>query len=691
MEQRKHNSQKTQHDSSKTLFHPNTAQTDASNNHTPLIPHSSISPTFSEIVFEDVSLGFNDGYKERKWAPLNIIIRSQNEPNTFTGKLTVEVRNLNSDEPIYQYATPLQLSKTDRKHKKLYIYCPKNDIKLSAQLVPRDDSEQSIQALNSNTLVKYELTPQTPIKNSDYFVLVLAPSGDKIAKFADKMKLKLNETQDEDETQDVDKTQTHVRYLPNSRAMPTQWAGYSAVDLLIIREASLTDRRISTSQQNALLNWVQQGGTLLLSGGGNYQYLQGSFLEQYLPVKLIRDETMDSVPPILKQQFGLDTTSKPDDGHTPYKNIYFEPKKGCQTLIGTDDQIYIAKRNFGSGQIICLAFDYNAPPFSNLKAGETFWRWFLTTHGKSPKRFADKYAPYREHEEKINELFLAKMPTQVPLIKLLAIILPLYLIGCGGIVFYVGKRNSSPRKRMLRYWIGTLIIVLVSVSAIGFARVVLPKDVEIDMFSILTIYPEKQNAPSLLCWQTYISLRSFAYTETSITLHEDNVIRPLLNEGRTQPAEFYQNTQAYLERIIVEPWSPSTYVYNHFFTADTQLNEMTLENTWIIKGEKAVDLGTITIGKDNRLLQKPLNEIVKKIPPTEELAGKREKFAKILQQEGLFLYLSKPENLLNTDDIKTRTILIGWHQGATPISQEGSNKIVDSETFVIMYLDSESN
>ncbi len=644
-----------------------------------------VSPTFSEIVFDDVSLGFNGGYKARKWAQMNIIIRSQNEPNTFTGKLTVEVRDLNTDAPIYQYATPLQLSKTDRKHKKLYIYCPKNDIKLIAQLVPRDGSEQRIQAPNSDTLVKYELTPQKPIKNRDYFVLVLGASGDKIAKFADKMQLNLDETKDGDNTQAP--AQAHVKYLPNSQAMPTHWAGYSAVDLLIIREVSLTDRRISTSQQNALLNWVQQGGTLLLSGGENYKYLQGSFLEQYLPVKFIRDETIDSVPPILKQQFGLDSTSKPNDGHTPYKNIYFEPKKGCQTLVGTGDQIYIAKRNFGSGQIICLAFDYNAPPFSNLKAGETFWRWFLTTHGKSPKQFADKYAPFREHEEKINKLFLSKMPTQVPLIKLLATVLPLYLIGCGGIVFYVGRRTSSPRKRIYRYWLGGLIIVIVSVSIIGFTRIVLPKDIEIDLFSILTVYPERKNAHL----QTYISLRSFASTETFITLYQDDVIRPLLNKGRTQPAEFYQNTQAYLEEIIVEPWSPSTYVNDLFFAADTQPNEMTLENTWIINGEKAVNLGTITIGKNNRLPQVPLNEIVKKIPSTEGLTGNREKFAKILQQEGLFLYLSNPANLLNTDDIKPRTVIIGWHPTAIPLRQEGSNKTVESETIVIMYLNPESN
>lgn len=630
-----------------------------------------ITPTFSEIVFEDVSLGFNDGYKTRKWAPLNIVIRSQNEPNIFTGELTVEVRNFNTDEPIYQYAAPLQLSKTDRKHKKFYIYCPQNVIKIIVQLIQRDGSEQVIPTPNSDTPVKYEFTPQTPIENKDYFVLVLAPSGDKISKFVDRKQL--NE----------DETQAYVRYLPNSHAMPTQWTGYSAVDLLVIREVSLTDRRISTSQQHALLNWVQQGGTLLLSGGSNYQYLQGSFLEQYLPVKLIRNETIDAVPPILKQQFGITITSEPDDVYTPYKSIYFEPKKGCQTLVGSDDRIFIVKRNFGNGQIICFSYDYNAPPFSNLKTGEPFWRWLLTTNGKSPKQFADKYAPFRQHAEKIHTLFLSKMPTQVPLVKLLVIVLPLYLIGWGGIAFYVGRRSCSPQKRMRGYWFGGLIIVLISVSAIGFARVVLPKGMEIDMYSILTIYPERKNAHL----QTYVAFRNFAFTKTFMTLYQDNVIRPLRNKGRTQPAKFYQQTPFYLGNVTVEPWSPSTYVSDAFFTADTQQKEITLENTWIIKGEKAVNLGTITIGKDNGLPQEPLNEMVQKIPPKEGLVGNREKFAQILQQEGLFLYLSKPENLLNTDDIKTRTVLIGWHSTTDPITQAGSRNIGNSETLVIMYLD----
>ncbi len=644
-----------------------------------------VSPAFSEIVFEDVSFGFDDVYKARKWVPLNILVRSQNEPDIFIGELTVEVRNYNSDEPIYRYVKPLRLGKTDRKHKKLYIYCPKIKIKLIIQLVRTGGSEDAIQTPISGSLVKYEFEPQTPIKNRDYFVLVLAPSGDKIEKFVDKKSLNESDTQAQ---ANEDNTQAHVKYLPNSRAMPVHWIAYSAVDMLVIREVSLTDRRISKSQQNALLNWVQQGGTLLLSGGDNYQYLRGSFIEQHLPVKLIREETIDTLPSILKEKFGLtieDATSETDNRYTAYKSIYFERKRGCQTLLGTDDQVFIAKRNFGSGQIICLSFNYNAPPFSNVMAGETFWRWLLKTHGKSPKRFADKYALFRQHDQKIKKHFLSKMPTQVPLIKLLATVLPLYLISWGVVSFYFHRRKSPPHKRIRRYWIGGLIIVLVSVSAIGIARVVLPKQIEIDTLSIITIYPEWKNAHL----KTYVSLRSSAFTKTHLDSYQDDPVRPLLNEGRTYPATFFQETPFYLDHIALDPWSPSTYVIDTFFSVARQQNEIKLENAWIIRGEKAIQLGTITIGNGNILPQEPLSEIVKKIPPKEELVGNRKTFAQILQQEGLFLYLTKPENLLNTDEIQTRPVLIGWTSKGTPITQEGIDNIDNSETLVIMYLDEE--
>jgi hypothetical protein len=144
------------------------------------------SSAFSAVDFEDVTFGFNNGYKSGKWALLNVTVRSQNEPTTFDGEITVEVRDANSDKTTYRYATPLQMSKTDRKHKKLYIYYPKTKVKLLIQLVRSERYDQKIETSISEPRAIQEIIPPTPIANKDYFVLVLAPNGDKLQKIIGK-------------------------------------------------------------------------------------------------------------------------------------------------------------------------------------------------------------------------------------------------------------------------------------------------------------------------------------------------------------------------------------------------------------------------------------------------------------------------------------------------------------------------
>ncbi len=635
------------------------------------------SSAFCAVDIEDATFGFNNGYRAGKWTPLNVIVRSQNNPNPFIGELTVEVRNLYSDETVYRYMTPLQLSKTDLKLKKLYIYCPKTAIKLFIQVVRTRGNDKKI--INSEPIAIQELSPPAPIENKDYFVLVLAPSGDKLKKIIDKKQL------------DDDDTQAHIRYLPNSNAMPRRWVGYNAVDLMVIRDVPLTERRVSKQQQIALLEWVQRGGTLIVPGGGNFRYLKDSFIEQFLPVKLAREETIDKVPPTLRQRFGLNITptDKGDLGGSAFKNIHFEPKPGCYTLLGTDEKIYIAKRNFGSGQIISFAFDYNAPPFSGLKAGETFWRWLLNTHGKSPRLFADKYAPFRQHEEKIHKQFLSKMPTQIPLIKLLTIVLPIYLFCFGGFLHYFGKRGRLSQKRIRGYWIGGLIFVFVSVSAVGIAQTVLPKKIEPERFSILSIYPEQKNAHL----QSYVSLRTTARTKTSIALPQNTFIRPLSTEGVAKPPQFFQGTPFQLQEVSLAPWGPKTYVKEAFFSLRTQQSQIKLENAWRITGEEATYLGTITLGKNNLWSTNSPSDIINKMPPHERLEETRNTFAQILQREGLLQYLLKQEKALAINKVQPRTVLMGWtsqlEQVSTtiPFMSTDENVTENDETLVIMYLD----
>lgn len=631
------------------------------------------SSAFCAVEFADVTFGFDNGYKSGNWTPLNIDLRSQNALTPFNGELTVETRYIYTDEPIFRYAMPLQLSKTDRKQKTFYIYCPKTTFKLYIQLDQSNESGKQIGTSISVSHDSHEITPPTSIASKDYLVLILAPSGDKLERIIDSKHL------------DDEGTQVHVKYLQNSRAMPTKWIGYDAVDLVIIREVSLADKRVLKSQQSALLDWVQRGGTLILSGGSNFQYLKGSFIEHQLPTQLIREETINNIPTSLRKQFVLNAEDKSSDANaiSTFKNIHFEHKQGSQTLLGTDEQIYIAKRDFGSGQIICFSFDYNVTPFSEMKAGETFWRWLLNTHGKSERLQAERFAPFRQHEEKLHKQFLSKMPTQIPIIKLLSIVLPIYLLSFGGFLIYVGKRGKSAQKRNRRYWIGGLILVLVSVSVIGIVRIVLPKNITTERFAILSIYPERKNAHL----QSYVSLRTAARTNTSMPLTPNSFIRPLRMKAISKPPQLSYDSTYQLREISVEPWSPSTYVIESFIAYDTSQHELQLENAWQISGEEANYLGTITVGSNHLDSSNSQSRTIQKIPFYDGLSEMQTAYTKILQQEGLLQYLLKDV------EIQNRKVLVGWTSqlnqmsSAMPILSADEIVNANDETYVIMYTD----
>ena len=682
-----------------------------------------VSVAVGAVEIENVTFGFGDGYRIGTWAPLTITVRNQDERSVFSGELVVEVRNFSSDIPIERYATPLHLIGTDPQQKDFYVYCPKNATQLVIQLVPATPSETAGLHSTTSGLVKDILLP-TPLARKDYFVLVLAPSGDKLKRF-------------------VDKKQVHVKYLPNSMSLPRDWIGYSAVDVLVVREVRLTDRRILKAQQTAMLDWIQRGGTLIVSGGSSYNYLQGSFIEPFLPVELKGVVKTNTLPVALLEQLGrmaVSTSSRQQsavssrlrerlvksepsltdgfrqpmvsDSHAAdshFKRIQFTPKAGCEVLIGTAEQIYVAKRNFGDGQILCLAFDYNAPPFGvrpknsvggvsgetpkqkhpDSSLAETFWRELLGKHGKSPRHLADRYALALQHEEEIHKHFLSEMPTRVPLIKLLAIVLPIYLLGFGSFLFYFGKSRQKSRT----YWIGGCLFVLLSVSTIASARKAwFPNTVTADRLSILSVYPERQRAHLL----SYVALRAASRAEMSIDFTKGTFIRHQeVEESKGERLQkigtLVHDSHVQLRDLSVEPWHPTTYVEEKFLALDgrgevTSLLPNTLENTWRVVGKEMTYLGNVALREESGLETPPTSEpsmarlrlqVTPKMPPDEELDGARKRFAQILKRDYVLRYLATEANL------NPSPYFIGW------ISQGFTDKIADGnintndETLVI--------
>ena len=650
-----------------------------------------VSVAFGAVEIEHVTFGFNEGYKTGTWAPLTITVRGEDAFATSIGipgqriaetYLAVEVRSFSSNTPTQRYATPLAGSQ----RKNFYIYCPKNATELVIELAPAPQSGNTV-SQDKMRRVMQEIALPTPITRKDYFVVVLAPSGDKLKRFIDKKPLAAHND-----------AQVHVVSRSNPTSLPRDWIGYSAVDVLVIREIVLTERRISKTQQRAILDWVQRGGTLIVSGGSNYKYLRHSFIEPFLPVELKAPEQTYIIPTALHKQLGFESLGS---NEVMFERIPFSPKPGCEVLIGTDDQIYIAKRNFGEGQILCLAFDYNAPPFSisakkEQQVGETFWSGLLSRHGKSQRHLTDRYALALQHEEKIYQQFLSTSVksglTQVPLIKLLAIVLPIYLLSFGGFLFYFGRSLKSrdhdhrdgvlQQKRQARlYWIGGLLFVLLSLSTIAVARHVLPNSVTADQLSILSVYPDRNRAHL----QSYVSVRATAHAETSIDFIKGNFIRHQKTESPQKIGTLVQNSGIHLRGMPVEPWHPTTYVQETFL--DAQELPRILENAWHVRDKEMTYLGKVTLdsrgevtsplplkSRDGVLQQTAVlrRRVTPALPPDEGLRGTRKWFARILRQEQVLRHLAEKRGT------QPLPYLIGWtSQGFT------NNVNTNSETLVI--------
>ena len=619
---------------------------------------STVSTAFGAVEVEHVKFGFNDGYKTGTWAPLTFTVRGQDAPATpisvpgqiDQSNLAVEVRSFSAHTPIQRYATPL----TGAQRKNFYIYCPKDAAQLVIELVP---AQQATDAMSQDKVrhVLHEIALPTPLARKDFLVVVLAPSGDHLKRFIGKKQLAAH-----------DAARVHVAY-PTS--LPRDWIGYSAVDVLVIREMVLTERRISKAQQTAMLDWVQRGGTLIVSGGSNYKYLRHSFIEPFLPVKLKAPEQTEMIPAALHKQLGFQSFN--GNRHL-FERIPFSLRPGCETLIGTKEQIYVAKRNFGDGQIVCLAFDYNASPFSEHPVGETFWSGLLSRHGKSPRYFEDRYALALQHEAKIYQQFSSTSVraelAQVPLIKLLAIVLPIYLLSFGGFLFFRKART---------YWIGGFFLVLFSLSTIAVARNVLPNSITANRLSILSIYPDRSRAHL----QSYISVRAAARAETSLDLIKGSFIRHQEIERPQKLGTLIQDLQIQLRNLPVEPWHPTPYVQETFL--DVQELPRILENAWHVTGKEMTYLENVTL--DRELVpefptEAPRQRVTPAMPPDKDLRGTRKWFARILRQEQVLRYLATEPNS------PLPPYLIGWTSQGFKDTVVAGNVNTNNETLVIFPL-----
>ena len=615
----------------------------------------SISSAFATIEFESVELGFDRVYKRERWVPLQVVVTSHNED--FNGEIRVEVRNIFSGALIQTYATSLSLTWTDRQRHVIHVFLPGISPQLNIQLV---DPAGRVR-------VSQELIPELLKPLTDLVILALTPSRDLLSRW-DGKQMGAKET-----------GHAFVAYT-DFKGLPSHWKGYDSVDFFVVRGVSLVERRISKRQRQALLDWVQRGGTLLVSGGADLRWLRGSFLEAFLPVELAGLRREARIPEAM-QRFGFTVD-------LPFDRIEFKPKLGMVTLIGDEEHTYIAKRFLGGGQIVSLGFDYNAPPFSDSPGAEAFWKWMLKTEGRTPRHAEARYEADRRHDEKIQTMLAAVSSAEAPLIRLLPVFLIVYVLSFGVLICWSGKGKSH------LYWVGGIALAVLFLCGIVLPRHFVPSPIAVNRFSILSVYPSTNRAHL----QTYIGLIASASVETSIRFQAGVFIRPLTATA-TPPLQLVESekaqTASILRQAALDPWVTRSYFAEAFIDLPVHLTwergmttdriehrlPYTLENAWLIDQGEYPYIGSIPSAAVVEIKENPKR--YNRSPLSQALVGARKAFMGVLIGEVVLRYLAQ----------ETAPKIVGWTQTSPllmlmdHLRSESFHPVnaVD-ETLVILYL-----
>jgi hypothetical protein len=441
---------------------------------------------------------YNNYHKQSKW--LSLYIELKNISGNFDGKLVVESQSANNN---LIYSTQISIFGNTKKAKYLYVYPEASQSLISVKL--KDKQDKSIIEKNMRfdvissdarlvTFIKQVEDTQRPfISNDDGQLYFSTISAEKL---------------------------------------PDEWKGYDPVNAIFLGNISLNS--ISDKKEKALVNWLYNGGTLIVSGGINAQRFDDTFVEKLLPVEISGTQIVDSIKSlnIYKSKMVVSSSRLKDDS----KPI----------LVENDGMLIIAEKKVGLGKCIFLCFDYNDPAIEAFLNSKNFWDMIFA----QPEKSIDvKY-------NNISRLIANQRNLSLPSYKIIGGFGLLYVLS----IAISGFINKRSRKKELIWLFVFIIIIVFILSSFGFSYTMNKKSLIISDFSVVNVHRDTKSAKIT----SYFSPLSF--TKSNLEISFPNAIfieRPVSKDGASfwkENFEIDQNDNFQLN-ISGMAFSPSNFLY----------------------------------------------------------------------------------------------------------------------------------
>jgi len=308
----------------------------------------------NEITLEG-SVGIDNSFFEDCLTPVEIKINNGTEKN-FEGEIIVEI----SYKSRYRILNALAGAKSSRTYT-LYIKPGRYTSNIKYSLI--NSSNVEIYSGNVNA-----------VKNSKYEYYILCASES--ASFYNEIKNQPIEQKKKSDKNAYDYTYKEgdpgriniVSVKPGE--LYKNHACYESYSLVIFNDADVSV--MTREQENAIMDFVNNGGNILISYGGFISKISNSPLAQMLPVKITGTEVLDGGEfyQAASMKIGKDPQVESYSG-TNVAITVSEPLGNASVTIGMNKAgqkiPIIAYRNFGKGMVFFTAFDISQTDLSQIK------------------------------------------------------------------------------------------------------------------------------------------------------------------------------------------------------------------------------------------------------------------------------------------------------------------------------------
>ncbi len=305
----------------------------------------------------NLTVGFDGNYRDGNWVPIRVTL--SNTGANFSGKLSVNLpapfggNSFNAAISSSTYQAEVTLPPVSQKQVTIYVPLSQGT-QGGTQTVTvdlLDSNGQKVQSASKNL---------TSLSNTYIFVGILSNHASIPNGLSNAL---------QNQGANVQTVSLTAATIPSNPEVLKNF------DMLVID--NFTSSSLSKDQITTLQSWVNQGGTLVVSGGPEYQRTLSPLPTDLLPVTLTGTDTVPAGSHMLilggPSKGGPGDEQNNDTISAPVSVSAATPRAGNTVLLSSGTTPLVVQANVGQGTVYYLAFDPAIEPVANWQYNSSFW------------------------------------------------------------------------------------------------------------------------------------------------------------------------------------------------------------------------------------------------------------------------------------------------------------------------------